>query len=150
MSAEARGIPEFLEGDVIIRSAAEGPNYEFFLDVKEGPGTPDGVADRLWILQREPPRRVVRPMRIDGAHVYSRRGELIVAPPVGPYALAFSLGDFPLALTRNLPPDWMERRDRYLGGREVRQRFVGVGLIHRQGSWPIGTDGSLPPQVTLF
>jgi hypothetical protein len=133
--------PEMLAGNVIIRSAPSGPNYEVILDMRFGEAAPDGVPDRVWVLQREPPRRGIRPMRIDGARVYSRSGELIVMPPVGPYAFEFTIGDTSSRPHPFYPQDWREARERFIGDRQIGQRWEGVGLSEHSGRFPLSFAG---------
>jgi hypothetical protein len=150
LSPVARGTPEVLQGNVLVRSAPDGPNYEVILDVRDRPGTPDGVADRVWVLQNTPPRRGIRPMRLPNANVYSREGEVIVAPSQGSGAIVFQLREIPTPLLDPMPRDWSEHRARFLGSRRIVQRFWGVGLAQSTGSWPLARDGSAPAEAGAF
>jgi hypothetical protein len=134
-------VPEMLAGNVIIRSAPSGPNYEVILDMRIGAEAPDGVPDRVWVLQRQPPRRGIRPMRIDDARVYSRSGEVIVMPPAGPYAFELTIGDSSPRTAGFYPPDWREARERFIGGRQIGQRWEGVGLSEHSGRFPLSFGG---------
>ena len=127
---------EELAGNVIIRSAVSGPNYEVIVDFRANGEAPDGRPDRLFVLQREPPGRRIHPIRIDEARILVQRGELLVRPPVGPYAYSFALTS-PPSTTRQSPPDWPERRARFLAGRAIGQQWLGVGLIQYSGRLPL-------------
>jgi len=149
-SPPGRGVPEVLTGNVIIRSAPTGPDYEVLLDIREGARAPDGMADRVWVLQMNMARRAIRPIVIEDARLFSRPGELLVAPPRGPYAFEFTIGEFPARLTENLPPDWRVQREQFLHGRQIGQRWQGVGVAQRVGQWPLSADAELPARTVLL
>lgn len=125
--------PEVWTGNVSIQSGATGYDVVMTLDGGTRPGQADGIADRVFVLQRLGPVSRAGRVTLAGARVVVRPGEVAVHEASG-------AGAARLGLRKS------HRYDRRSGG-AFRAEWEGYGLSQRTGAWPL--DGDALPAAAL-
>ena len=123
---------EVLTGDVVVQRSAASANVVVAVDGGRAGEAPDGIADRVFVLQRDgaPLRNAVQ--RHAGARVLFDEGNVLVAPADGGPAV----GVF-LAGREALSPSAAS----FLGDTPVGERWTGRGIAIRSGEVRVGQAG---------
>jgi hypothetical protein len=119
-------------GDVVVQRSAASPNVVVVVDGGTEGEAADGIADRVFVLQRDgaPSGRAVR--RYPGARVLFDEGTILVSPADGSPAV----GVF-LAGREALSPAAAS----FLGTTPVGERWTGRGMAVRSGEVRLGAAG---------
>jgi hypothetical protein len=127
-----------LVGDVLIQSIRGTNAVVVALDGGSRPGLSDGVADQVFVLQREGTGDSEGRMKLSGARMLYEGKSLLIRPRDGSPALA---------LTLNATAPLTERARVFLGRTAVRDRWAGYGLSRRTGHWQLHGAFFAPNEV---
>ena len=121
-----------LTADVVVQQSATSPDVVVAVDGGTRGQAADGIADRVFVLQRDgaPARDAV--VRYAGARVLFDQGTILVAPADGgPAAGLFLAGRDALS----------PAAASFLGAAPVGERWTGLGLAMRTGEVRVGAAG---------
>lgn len=132
--ARPAAIPPLVEltGDVVVQRSAASPNVVLAVDGGTRGQAADGIADRVFVLQRDGAPLQDAVQRYAGARVLFDRGNVFVAPADGGPAVALSL-----AGREALSPAAAS----FLGETPVGDRWTGRGMALRSGVVRFGAAG---------
>lgn len=121
-----------LAGDVVVQRSASSPDVVVAVDGGTRGQAADGIADRVFVLQRDgaPQGNAVR--RYAGARVLFEKGNVLVAPADGSPAVALFLSD-----REALTPAAAS----FLGGTPLGERWTGRGIALRSSEVRVGAAG---------
>jgi hypothetical protein len=121
-----------LAGNVVVQRSASSPDVVVAVDGGARGRAADGIADRVFVLQRDGAPSGDAVSRYAGARVLFENGNLLVAPADGSPAVALLLADR-AALTPAAAS--------FLGGTPVGERWTGRGIALRSGEVRVGAAG---------
>lgn len=133
-SGENTAMPrhEARAGDVVVQRSATSANVVVVVDGGTGGEAADGIADRVFVLQRDGAPQGDAVLRYAGARVLFDEGTVLVAPADGSPAV----GVF-LAGREALSPAAAS----FLGTTPVGERWTGRGIAVRTGEVRLGVEG---------
>lgn len=123
---------EVLTGDVVVQHTAASPNVVLVVDGGTRGQAADGIADRVYVLQRDAAPAGDGVLRFAGARVLLDGGNVLVAPADGRPAVALSL-----AGREALSPGGTA----FLDGTPLGTRWTGRGIALRTGEVRVGAAG---------
>ena len=123
---------EVRTGVVVVQHSAASPNVVLAVDGGAQGEAADGIADRVFVLQREGAPVGDAVLRYAGARVLYDEGTLLVAPADGSPAVGLFL-----AGREALSPAAAS----FLGATTVGDRWTGRGLALRSGEVRVGAEG---------
>ncbi|HEX6370242.1 MAG TPA: hypothetical protein VF006_15085 [Longimicrobium sp.] len=123
---------EVRSGDVVVQRSAGSADVVVVVDGGTQGESADGIADRVFVLQRDGAPAGDAVLRYTGARVLYDRGALLVAPADGSPAVGIFL-----AGREALSPAAAS----FLGATPVGERFTGQGMALRSGEVRIGAAG---------
>jgi predicted RecA/RadA family phage recombinase len=121
-----------LAGDVVVQRSASSPDVVVAVDGGTRGQAADGIADRVFVLQRDGAPSGDAVSSYAGARVLFEKGNVLVAPADGSPAVALFLADR-AALTPAAAS--------FLGGTPVGERWTGRGIALRSGEVRVGAAG---------
>lgn len=121
-----------MTGDVVVQRSAASPNVVLAVDGGTRGEAADGVADRVFVLQRDGAPLADAVLRYPGARVLYDRGSLFVAPADGSPAVGLML-----AGREALSPAAAS----FLGQTPLGDRWTGRGMALRSGVVRVGAAG---------
>ncbi|HYR08425.1 MAG TPA: hypothetical protein VEQ60_11670 [Longimicrobium sp.] len=123
---------EVRTGDVVVQHSATSPSVVVVVDGGTRGEAADGIADRVFVLQREGAPLGNGVLRYTGARVMLDNGSILVAPADGSPAVGLFL-----AGREALSP----AASSFLGGKQVGERWTGRGIALKTGEVRIGAAG---------
>lgn len=123
---------EVRTGVVVVQRSAATADVVVAVDGGTGGEAADGIADRVFVLQREEAPSGDAVLRYDGTRVLYDQGTILIAPADGSPAVGLSL-----AGREALSPAAAS----FLGATPVGDRWTGRGLALRRGEVRIGEAG---------
>ena len=123
---------EVRTGTVVVQRSAASADVVLAVDGGTNGEAADGIADRVFILQRDGAPSGSTVHRYDGARVLYDQGHILVAPADGSPAVGLSL-----AGREALSPAAAS----FLGATPVGDRWTGRGLALRKGEVRVGAEG---------
>lgn len=127
-------VPEraVLAGDVVVQQSAASADVVVAVDGGTRGQAADGIADRVFVLQRDGAPSGDAVLRYPGARVLFEAGNVVIAPADGSPAVGLFL-----AGREALSPAAAS----FLGATPVRDRWTGLGLALRSGEVRMGRAG---------
>ena len=119
-------------GDVVVQRSAASADVVVAVDGGTNGEAADGIADRVFVLQRDGAPAGNAVLHYDGARVLYDEGHILVAPADGRPAVGLSL-----AGREALSP----AAAAFLGATPVGERWTGRGLALRKGEVRVGAEG---------
>ena len=119
-------------GDVVVQRSAASASVVLVVDGGTQGEAADGIADRVFVLQRDGAPAGDAVLRYAGARVLYDEGTLLVAPADGSPAVKLSL-----AGREALSPAAAS----FLGATPVGERWTGRGIALRRGEVRVGAEG---------
>ncbi len=119
-------------GTVVVQRSASSPSVVLAVDGGTRGEAADGIADRVFVLQRDGAPTGNGVLRYTGARVLYDQGTILVAPADGTPAVVLSL-----AGREALSPAAAS----FLGATRVGERWTGRGLALRKGEVRVGAEG---------
>lgn len=119
-------------GIVVVQRSAASPDVVVAVDGGTRGEAADGIADRVFVLQRDGAPSGDAVLRYAGARVLYDEGHILVAPADGSPAVGLSL-----AGRETLSP----AAESFLGAKPVGERWTGRGLALRRGEVRLGPAG---------
>ncbi|HEX8903425.1 MAG TPA: hypothetical protein VF771_01145 [Longimicrobiaceae bacterium] len=123
---------ELLSGSVVVQRSASNPSVVLVVDGGTRGQAADGIADRVYVLQRVGAPAANQVLRYNGARVLFDEGTILVKPADGTPAVGFFL-----AGREALSP----AATAFLDGTPVGERWTGRGLALRRGEVHVGAAG---------
>jgi hypothetical protein len=126
---------EVRTGDVVVQRSAASGDVVVAVDGGKNGGAADGIADRVFVLQRDGAPSGDGVLRFAGARVLFDEGNVLIAPADGSPAVGLFL-----AGREALSPAAAS----FLGGTPVGDRWTGQGIALRTGQVRVGAAGLAP------
>lgn len=123
---------EVLTGEVVVQRAAASPDVVVAVDGGMRGEAADGIADRVFVLQRDGAPSGDAVLRYAGARVFFDEGNVLVAPADGGPAVGLFLGG-----REALSPAAAS----FLGATPVGERWMGRGIALRSGEVRVDAAG---------
>ncbi len=123
---------EVRTGDVVVQRSSAGPQVVVAVDGGTDGAAADGIADRVFVLQRDGASQGDAVLRFAGARVLFDQGTVLVAPADGGPAVGLFL-----AGREELSP----AASSFLRGTPVGERWTGRGMALRSGEVRIEAAG---------
>jgi hypothetical protein len=124
--------PEARTGDVVVQRSATSPNVVVVVDGGMNGDAADGIADRVFVLQRDAAPSGDAVLRYAGARVLFDEGTILIAPADGSPAVGLFL-----ARREALSP----AAAAFLGATPVGDRWTGRGIAVRSGEVRLDAAG---------